>query len=192
MNWTTRKVLILSVLAALLLGAAAVTSFRPRDVQASGLAAFGPQMKITVLNIPTAAKDLKGVYVKIADVGVFQSENGSSLLEISHQGRLYVQAVQGNDVVYFQLRVDDQPGMEETGQYHLTKRESNQEIPASFAGYWQGLAAGKHTVSIWAKAGTSQGSATGATMDYLSHPDNLVIVKEYLPSGTTYLPSVQR
>lgn len=187
-----RSFLFFAMLGAALLGGLAATVIAPRLVKASPLGAFGPQLKVTVLDVPASAKDVGGEWVKVTDIGAFQTETGSSLVEAAFQGRLFMQAVQGNDVVNYQLRVDDQPAYQGTGQYHLNKKEQNTETPAAFSGYWQGLAAGKHTVSLWARTGSPTGSASGVTADYQNRPDNLVIVKEYLPLGTTYLPSVQR
>jgi len=187
-----RTLMIFAGAGIVLMGGLAAIALTPQEVQASPLAAFGPQVKVTVLDIPSAQKDVTGQYVKIGDVGTFVTESSSSMIEVAHQGRLFVQAIRGNDIVYFQLRVDDVPGLPATGLYHLNKREQNQETPAAFSGFWQGLPAGEHTVSLWARAGSAPGSASAAAMDQFGREDNIVIVKEYLSLGSTYLPTVQR
>lgn len=195
MKTVSRVLLILALLGAATLGGFLVNSLGAGRAQASALASFGPSVKITLLNVPNEDISLPNTTpVKITDVGAFTVENSASLVEVTHNGRFKVDTMTGSGV-YFELRVDDvrganvQPG-QASGCAIVRASETGAYVTNSFAGYWEGLPAGTHTVSIWAR--TSSGSAVGPMTNPGGWQSNIVIVKEYLPYGTTSLPVIFR
>ncbi len=187
---------ILGVVSASMLGGYIANRFEPGKAQAVTTNAFGPPEKITLLDVPAASTnpDVFGTTaVKIADIGSFSIENSASLIEVTYQGRLAIVGTTGF-AVFFELRVDDMTGIEiEPGQPSglaiVRSSEVGQYVPITFSGFWTELATGTHTISVWARA--SSGSGDNAIIDPGGWPSNIVIVKETLPFGSTYLPSIQ-
>lgn len=200
MKYSRRLLWIASFLGAALLGGFLANVFAPRQVQAAALAAFGQPVKVTLLDVPnvsTTPDQFGATAVKIADVGTVTVENSGSLLEVTHNGRLLVQGINGANGVYFELRVDDTNGLPvETGQPSgmglVRDGEDGQYVQLTFTGYWQGLPAGVHTVSMWARTSSGVNTGDNALLDPGGWPSNIVIVKEYLPYGSTFLPAVER
>lgn len=158
-------------------------------------AAFGPNVKLTLLplpNVSTNPDDFSSTAVKIADIGTITVENGSSLVEVTHQGRLLVEAITGTFSVIYELRVDDSVSPNSSGLAQYRYQDVGQYMPITFSGYWTNLTPGPHTVSMWVRTSNASSTATNAFLDPGNWSSNLVIVKEYLPFGTTYLPSVAR
>ena len=195
MKTVNRVLLVLALLGASLLGGFLANLFGTGRAQAAALASFGPSVKITLLDIANADINLPNTTpVKIAEVGAFTVENPASLVEVTHNGRVKVDSMTGSGV-FFELRVDDVRGADvkpgqPSGYAIVRQSEAGVYVVNSFAGYWEGLPAGTHTVSIWAR--TSTGSAVGAMIDPGGWQSNIVIVKEYLPYGTTSLPVIFR
>ena len=192
------------LLAAALLGASAFGGFLanaagPKQVQAAPLAAFGPGTKITLLDVPNVSTnpDVFGSSaVKIGDVGSFTVENSASLVEVTYQGRLLIDATTANGV-YFELRVDDANGMpvntgQPSGMALVRNSEAGQFVTSNFSGYWQGLSPGPHTVSVWVRASNVGTLGNNAFIDPGGWSSNIVVVKEMLPFGTTMLPMIER
>jgi hypothetical protein len=192
--------LIVALLGASLLGGFLARSFAPGPAQAAAPAALGPSSKLTLMDVPNTSTnpDLFGTTaVKIADVGTFVVENSASLVEVTHNGRLLVNNITGTTGVYFELRVDDTNGIAVTpgvpsGLALVRAVEINQYVTSSFSGYWQDLSAGTHTVSIWVRAASGAGQGDNALIDPGGWASNIVIVKEYLPFGATFLPLIER
>lgn len=158
-------------------------------------AAFGPNVKLTLLAMPatsTTPDDFGATAVKIADIGTFTAENGSSLVEVTHQGRLLVDAISGTGSVIYELRVDGVTSANSSGLALYRYQDANQYINITFSGYWYELPAGTHTVSMWVRTNSAATTATNARINPGNWSSNLVIVKEYLPFGSTYLPSVAK
>jgi hypothetical protein len=156
-------------------------------------AGFGPNLKLTLLSLPNASTNpdlFDTTAVKIADIGTFTVENESSLVEVTHQGRLLVESFSGTNSVYYELRVDNLTGSGTSGLAQYRYQDAGQYIPITFSGYWYNLTPGTHTVSMWVR--TSSGTANNAFLDPGGWASNLAIVKEFLPFGTTYLPSIVR
>lgn len=173
-----------------LLGGFAATTLAPQPAQAAALS-FGPQVNLTLLAVPnTQQTGLSFIYSKIGDIGTFTVQNGSSLVEVTHQGRLLVTNLVTATGVVFELRVDDQSPLENSGLVLIRASETNTYIPSTFSGYWKDLAPGEHTVSLWAR--TAQQGSANAVMNPGGWSINDVIVKEYLPFGSTALPIVTR
>lgn len=189
-------VVILGLICASMLGGYLANRYEPGKVEAAADYAFGVPEKITLLDVPNASTnpDVFGTTaVKISNVGTFNVENSASLIEVVYQGRLAIQGTTGFGV-FFELRVDDMTGIEidqgqPSGLAIVRSGEVGQYVPGVFSGFWSGLEAGSHTVSVWARA--SSGTGENAIIDPGGWPSNIVIVKETLPFGSTYLPSIQ-
>ncbi len=59
----------------------------------------------------------------------------------------------------------------------------------SFSGIWDDLAAGSHIVSVWTEY-TGENLPIGVILGDAGA--SFIIVKEYLPFGTTYMPSIHK
>lgn len=195
MKLSTRMLLIVGFMASSLFGGLIATLIRPTQVQAAPLASFGPQVSLTALAVPNAGKTVTtvGSWVKVTDVGHFTANNAASLVEVTHQGRLMAQSCNGTagfQCAAFVIRVDNAGTMANTGFAYIQNTEVNTNVPITFTGYFQNLAAGDHVVSIWAEL------LSGSTAMVITNPGgvsgNDVIVKEYLPLGFTYLPQIER
>lgn len=189
-------ILVAAVLAASMAGGYLANHISPGNVQAAANTAFGPAEKITLLDVPNAStnpNEFGTDAVKISDVGSFNVENSASLVEVTYQGRLAIYGTSGFGVL-FELRVDDMTGIaikegQPSGLAVIYSSEVGEFVPIVFSGFWSGLAAGSHTVSVWARA--SSGTGDNAIIDPGGWPSNIIIVKESLPFGSTYLPSIQ-
>ncbi|MHB0988633.1 MAG: hypothetical protein ACYC3P_08225 [Bellilinea sp.] len=190
-----RVLIVAGIIGASMLGGYLAAHIGPGRVQAAANTAFGPPEKITLLDVPNASTnpDVFGTTaVKIADVGSFNVENSESLIEVTYQGRLTITGATGMGV-FFELRVDDLTGIainpsQPSGLALVRASEAGQYVPSNFSGFWTGLAAGTHTVSVWARASANTG--TNAIIDPGGWPSNIVIVKETLPFGSTFLPLI--
>ena len=191
MKHYTRILIAVGFMAASLLGGLVATALMPYRVGAAPLSALAPNIKITTLLVPNVGlTSISTTFTKIGDIGGFTVENSASLVEVTHQGRLHISSFNVSAGSYFQLRVDDLPPLINSGEASIRAAEANQQVPLTFTGYWQGLSAGDHTISLWVR--TANGTATTAIMNPGGWSSNDVIVKEHLPFGTTYLPSIQR
>lgn len=197
MTTAYRLVLVLSILCAALAGGLLATVFAPQPVRAADAAAssaalaFGPQVKLSTFQVPYIGPAFinSEAYMKVGNVGTFTVENAASLVEITHQGRVLGTNSVSTSGLYAQLRVDDQIPLDNTGQAHLRISEDGVYIPLTFSGYWQNLSAGTHTISLWSHVTIPGGSASIA-FNPGNWSSNDIIVKEYLPFGATYLPSI--
>ena len=167
-------------------GGFAANTLMPKTV----FAAFGPQVRVTTMQVPNVGvNNVSTTYTKIWDIGSFTVQDSASLVEVTHQGRLYITNVVGANGVYFELRVDDQPPIPDSGLMMVRSAEATTYVPNTASGYWEGLSPGEHTVSLWVR---TPGGSASPTMNPGGWASNDVIVKEYLPFGTTALPLISR
>lgn len=179
--------LALALLCAALLGGFIGSTLAPKPVSA----AFGPQVYLTTLAVPNVGiSGVSTTFTKIGNIGQFTVQDSASLVEVTHQGRLFIQNIVSATGVYFELRVDDQSPLPDSGLAMIRSTEAGSYVPSTFSGYWQGLTAGTHTVSLWVR--TANSGSTGATMNPGGWASNDIIIKEYLPLGTTALPLISR
>lgn len=198
MKIIVRSLFVLAFLLASALGGFAASTLAVRQAQAAPLTVPNPQVKVTLLDVPNASNqpgEFGVTAVKIADIGQFEVESSNSLIEITHAGRLFVFDLTSSTGAYFELRVDDLNGLEiNPGQFSgmglVRESEATLSVPNTFTGYWQGLSSGSHTVSMWVRSST--GTGISALLDPGSWDSNIVIVKEFLPFGITYLPAIQQ
>lgn len=173
-----------------LLGGLAATLLAPATAQAAPLAAFGPQVVVTTMHVPSlSANNFTNTWTKIGDIGNFVVHNSTSLVEVTYQGRLYVQTMPATGT-YFRLMVDDYGPTPDSGMAVIRSEEIVDSIPLTFSGYWQNLPEGQYAVSMWVRAVT--GSGTYAIINPGAWESTDVIVKEYLPLGSTYLPLMKK
>ncbi len=175
MNILKRLPLAVSLLCAALLGGFTANTLMPKTV----FAAFGPQVRVTTMQVPNVSvNNVSTTFVKIWDIGSFTVQDSASLVEVTHQGRLYISNIVGATGVIFELRVDDQPPIADSGQMMVRSAEAATYVPNTASGYWEGLSPGEHTVSMWVR--TSTGTAS-ALMNPGGWASNDVIVNTALP-----------
>lgn len=190
MKITNQLLIAIGLICAALLGGFAGSAFAPRNVQAAALS-FGPQVNLTLLAVPNVGlTGFSSNFTKIGNIGTFTVQNGSSLVEVTHQGRLLVSSFVTATGVIFELRVDDLSPLENSGMAMIRSNETGVYIPSTFSGYWKDLTPGEHTVSLWVR--TAQPGSANAVMNPGGWLSNDVIVKEYLPFGATALPMIVR
>lgn len=197
MKHVSRILMVVAILASSTLGGFLANRVGVGRVQAApAQAGFGPNVKLTMLAVPYAGlANLTPTAQKIADVGSITVENAASLVEVTHQGYVTVNTISGSNNVIFELRIDGVTGAgvnvsQPSGIAQFRYLNTGEYLPLTFTGYWYNLPAGTRTVSLWAH--TSLSTATNAYIGQGVAQANLVIVKEYLPFGTTYLPNVAR
>jgi len=123
--------------------------------------------------------DVTPTWKKIADMGSATKVAADTWLELTLQTTLYVDIfLSGCTGVEFELRVD---GAKTTiGNATALVKDPKKYVPISINGVFKNLAAGSHTVSLWARG--SNGNATDAWYDfgcYNSAGINNVLIKEY-------------
>jgi len=121
-------------------------------------------------------------FMKVADIGTFTKSNDSSLLEVTFNGRIAVITSLSGAGARFELRVDD--GVAAVGRARASFKASEVGSDGrlvSMAGFFAGLPAGTHTVSMWVAA--SSGTGNGAMLDPGCWNSDSVLIKEYLDSA---------
>lgn len=182
-----RSVLLLGVALALLLAVAGYTAGR-----SSAAPTVTPPVLSTVIQpaCPTSVTAGSG-YTKIADMGTFEVQAAESLIEVTFHGRVYASSTNGTGV-QFELRVDDSPSP--AGRIRAVLRtgeiSGGSGSSVSMGGFFEGLAPGTHTVSMWARTGGGGSFANNAMYDPGCWSNDHVLVKEYLPFGTIAVPVV--
>jgi len=131
---------------------------------------------------PAGCKNLVTVtptWQKIADMGTATKIAADTWLELTLQTTLYVDIfLTGCTGVEFELRVDNVKTT--IGNATALVKDPKKFVPISINGVFKSLAAGSHTVSLWARG--SNGNATDAYYDpgcYNSAGINNVLIKEY-------------
>lgn len=116
-------------------------------------------------------------FQKIANLGTFTKLSSSTMARINFSTTLFTASSTGTGTV-FELRVDDQPTA--LGKATALTRQPGVFITADLEGVFPNLAAGAHTVSIWALS--TNGNATQAMYDagcFNSVGANNVYVEEF-------------
>lgn len=134
--------------------------------------------KVLQVGCPPSAGVAEDTFKKLVDVGTFEKLVAA---EATFNGRVSAQSMTGSGVV-FELRIDDVSSTNGPARVVLKAAEAESEagalasMPVSITGIFSGLAAGTHSVSVWA-AGTY-----GAGTDVLVNPgcwsNDHVVLKE--------------
>ena len=184
-------VLFVAALAALL----AAAGFAAGRLSAAPTAR--PSIVTHVLEPSCTSITATATYSKIADLGTFEVQSANSLVETTFHGRLYAASTDGSGVKY-ELRVDDVAssagrirGTVKTNEMGNVAGNFAVGRPVSMGGFWEGLAVGTHTVSMWAQV-TNGTTAANVMYDPGCWSSDHVTIKEYLPFGTVALPAILR
>jgi len=140
----------------------------------------GLLLSFTVLDVDcTSTPSFALGYKKILDVGTFTKLDDDSLLDITFNGRIYVESFAGGSTgARFELRVDDNPSTNGRARTTLKASEAGGSgILASIKGIFTGLDAGSHTVSIWVN--TLYGTGTKAMVDHGCWGSDHIVVMEF-------------
>lgn len=141
--------------------------------------ASGSEIKYALINVgSTLSINITTTYTKQATIGTFSKLIAASRLEITFNGRIYVESLSGTAayVAYFELRVDDNPPAA-GGRTNIKYTETGGNgIQVSTTGIFTGLSSGSHTISIWIR--TSSGTGTGAMINPGNSTSDHIIIKE--------------
>ncbi|WP_345990342.1 hypothetical protein WCX18_05255 [Sulfurimonas sp. HSL1-2] len=134
-------------------------------------------MKVTVLNVSCPSSvSVTTAYTKIATIGSFAKVQDDTKLNIVFSGRLAVATMTGTGVI-FELRIDD--AATTLGRIRGSVKSAEigiSGVPVTMEGFFSGLTAGPHTVSMYARA--TSGGATGVQYDTGCWSTDSVIIKE--------------
>jgi hypothetical protein len=159
---------------------------------ASAASAMSPTIHHTVIPVNcTSTPNFTNEYSKISDFGTFEVLHPDSVVEATFNGRIDADTIVGTSGAVFELRVDDQPSPTGRARAVLRSGELTWGIQASISGVFPDLEAGEHTASLWVRAGAS-GSGTGGRVDPGCWSSDYILVREYTPFGSVYLPGVTR
>ncbi|KAB2910861.1 MAG: hypothetical protein F9K40_01795 [Kofleriaceae bacterium] len=118
--------------------------------------------------------------VKVADIGTFTKNSGTSRLEVTHHGRLAVTGTMTANGARFELRVNDVAASSGLARAIVKSAEvGSAGVHASMTGIWTGLAAGTYTVSLWVQGTGGTGGGTGAYVDPGCWASSHTVVKEF-------------
>ena len=118
-------------------------------------------VRTTVLDVDCASIAAYGTtFTKVANIASFTKALAGSTIEVTFNGRLYVEAMAaGATGARFELRVDDAATTNGRARASLRKAEvGGGGIPTSITGIFTGLGAGVHTVSMWIEGGFGGGT----------------------------------
>jgi len=155
------------------------------------LASTQPRVAVTTLNVNCSSiPDFDSDWIKVLDIGTFDVQTANSVVEITYNGRLYVNSLAaGTNGAIFELRVD---GVARRSDQRVRARVYKTElgapgVPASMTGVWSGLSAGEHTLNLWVQA-SNDGSGGKVGVDNGCWSTDHVVIKEFLPLWATFVP----
>ena len=164
----------------------------PRATQAAPQAAGAQMLAVTIFNvscisIPTATT----TYAKLTDLGTFTVHSPDSLVELTYNGRISIESNSTDAGSIFELRVDDVTSTIGRARAVLKDAEVGDDgVQVSITGFFNGLQAGNHTASMWVR--TSLGTATKPRVDTGCWSTDVLIVREHLPFGVSFLPMITK
>ncbi len=147
---------------------------------AEGTAAWESRStRISSLTIPVCQSlvSVNHNFTKIADLGTFTKHSSGTYVELILNTRFNVGSFSGTSGVIYQLRIDNNAANYGNGSIVIkSTTDVNGVINANFTS----MAAGTHTISIWARTPFSPGTAANVGYDLgcWSHGNSL-IVKEF-------------
>lgn len=188
----THPMLIVMLVASSALGAFLALQLAPQPVNAA--ANMSPSVRHTVLPVTCiSVANFNNSFTKIADFGNFSVASPDATIEATFYGRVSADTLSSANGAIFELRIDDTPASLVWARANIRNGgySTSFGVPVSMSGVFIGLPAGDHTVSIWVRAGGS-GSGTGGRVDPGCWSSDHIVVREYAPFGTTFLPSIVR
>lgn len=138
----------------------------------------GSAIKLTVVNTGcySVASFGSSSFVKIADIGSFTKTIAESRAEITFEGRIWAQTMNGTGA-HFEMRVDNASSTIGDAKASLKKvQEGGTGEHVSITGIYTGLTIGTHTISMWI-IGTG-GSGTNGGVDPGCFSDDHLLVRE--------------
>ena len=168
-----------------------VMQFAPQPANAA--ANMSPSVRHTVLPVTcTSVENFDSNYRKIADFGDFLVSSPDATVEATFYGRVSVDVLVGASGAVFELRVDNLPTDQVWARAVLRDGEYStwNGMPVSMSGVFSGLAAGEHTVSLWVRSSGNGTSGSGGRVDPGCWSSDHIVVREFAPFGTTFLPSI--
>lgn len=178
--------LILIILVIVLAGQVTAGQARPEA------AAPQPMVIVQSFDVPCTTLDtITSTYARLTDLATFTVQSPNSTLELTYNGRIFVEDLILSNGSLFELRVDDTESTVGRARAHLrAAEEGGGGLRVSFTGFFTGLDAGEHTASMWVRASSDGGSGDDAMVNPGCWSTDVLIVREYTPLGFTYLPSV--
>lgn len=187
MKRLTHPMLIVLLVLSSALGAFLALQLAPQPANAA--ANMSPTVRHTVLPVTCiSVASFSTTYTKIADFGDFMVDSPDATVEATFYGRVSADTLTDANGAVFELRVDDLPTSQVWARARFRNGETTNGLPVSMSGVFTGLAAGEHTVSIWVRS--SGGSGTGGRVDPGCWSSDHIVVREFAPFGTTFLPSI--
>jgi hypothetical protein len=170
-----------------------ILALQVRQGMAGPQAAVQPLVAVQVFDVNcTSLASLNPTYAKLTDLGTFTVHSAESMLELTFNGRIFVNSFASGSGAVFELRVDDLPSSHGRARSNLRAAEAGAGgRPVSMAGFFNDLEPGQHTASMWVRTATG-GSGTQAMVDPGCWSTDVLIVREHTPLGFTFLPVVQR
>lgn len=164
----------------------------PRTTQAAPQASGAPMVGVTVFNVSCNSRPLVWTtYSIISNLGIFTVNSAESLMELTYNGRISVNGFTDSTGAIFELRVDDVTSTVGRARAKVLDVEAGSGgVQVSITGMFKGLTAGNHTASMW--VGTTYGTASTAMVNPDCWSTDVLIVKEHLPFGFSYLPMITK
>lgn len=137
-------------------------------------------VRTTVLDVDCGTGvDYTTSFKKVADIGTFSKQLAGSTIEVTFNGRTYVDTmVPGATGAIFELRIDNNPTTNGRAGSTLRNAEAGNRagVPTTISGIFTGLTAGTHTVSMWIRG--MYGGGTDAALDPGCWGTDHAVVKE--------------
>jgi len=179
------------LLVVVLLALVLVLGDRVTTGRAAPNAVMQPVLVPQVFNVNcTSLAAITPTYAKLLDMATFAVQSPDSIVEVTVNGRIFVGSFSAGTGALFELRVDDQPSTTGRARANMRTAEAGGGgVQASITGFFSGLEPGNHTASMWVRSSNS-GAGNQAMVDPGCWSSDVLIVKEHLPMGFTYLPAV--
>jgi len=164
----------------------------PRTTQAASQAAGAQMLAVTVYDVESGSiANVNSTWTKLADLATFTVNSNDSLVELTFNGRVFIaDFAEPSSVAYFEMRVDGAASTIGTARASLSDLEEGQSVLVSFTGMFSGLSEGFHTASMWVR--TASSTAFLAAVNPHNYESDVLIVKEHLPFGVTFLPLISK
>ncbi|HNQ87805.1 MAG TPA: hypothetical protein PKM73_04135 [Verrucomicrobiota bacterium] len=137
-------------------------------------------VRTTVIDVNCGSSvDYSTSFKKVADIGTFVKQMAGSTIEVTFNGRTYIESMAGGATgATFELRIDNNATPNGRARSSLRRAEAGDTdgVPTSITGIFTGLTAGSHVVSMWVRG--SFGGGTKAMLDPGCWSTDHVVVKE--------------